>query len=227
MPSVFITGSNRGIGLEFARQYAAEGWRVFATCRNPAAAEELKALKGDIHIHGLDIGDFAAIGALARQLKDEPIDLLIKNAAQYGPDEQSLGDVDFDGWIEAFRINCMAQVRLAQAFVEHVARSELKRMIALTSRMGSIGDNTSGDSYVYRTCKAGLNAAVKSLALDLAPRGISATVIHPGWVDTEMGGPGARISTEKSVAEMRKTIDRLGPEHAGRFWSWDGSEIPW
>ena len=227
MPSVFITGSNRGIGLEFARQYAAEGWRVFATCRNPERAKDLKAIEGDIHLHALDIADFDAIDALARKLKDEPIDLLIKNAAIYGPDEQSLRDLDYDGWMETFRINCMAQVRLAQAFVGHVAKSELKRMVALTSRMGSIADNTSGSAYVYRTTKAALNAAVKSLAVDLAPWGIAVAVVHPGWVATDMGGSGARLSTEKSVKAMRKTIDRLGPEHAGRFFSWDESEIPW
>ena len=227
MPSVFITGSNRGIGLEFARQYAAEGWRVFAACRNPARAADLEALKGDVHIHALDIADFDAIDALARKLKSEPIDLLIKNAAVYGADDQSFNDLDYDGWMETMRVNCMAQVRLAQAFVAHVAKSGLKRMVALTSRMGSVADNTSGSYYIYRTTKAALNAAVKSLAIDLAPRGISVTVIHPGWVATEMGGPGARLTTEKSVKEMRKIIDRLGPEHAGRFWSWDGSEIPW
>ena len=227
MPAVFVTGSNRGIGLEFVRQFANEGWRVFAACRNPDRAKDLKALKGDIHIHALDIGDFDAIDALARKLKDEPIDLLIKNAAVYGPDQQSFAELDYDEWMDTFRINCMAQVRLAQAFVGHVAKSELKRMVALTSRMGSIADNTSGGSYAYRTCKAALNAAVKSLALDLAPRGISVAVIHPGWVATEMGGPSARISTEQSVTAMRKTIDRLGSEHAGRFFSWDETEIPW
>lgn len=227
MPSVLVTGSNRGIGLEFVRQFAADGWRVFATCRDPAAADELKVLAGDIQIHALDIGDFAAIDSLARKLKGESIDLLIKSAAVYGPDRQSLENLDYDEWMEAFRINCMAQVKLAQAFLDHVARSDGKTMIALTSRMGSIEDNTSGGSYVYRTCKAALNAALKTLAVDLAPRGILAAVVHPGWVKTEMGGPGARISTETSVAAIRKIIEGLGPEESGRFWSWDGTEIPW
>ncbi len=227
MPSVLVTGSNRGIGLEFVRQYAAGGWRVFATCRDPGRADDLEALKGDIHVHALDIGDFTAIDRLARALEGEAIDLLILNAAVYGPDAQSLEDLDFDGWLEALRLDCVAQIRIARAFLDHVARSEGKKMIALTSRMGSIADNTSGDSYAYRTGKAALNAAVKSLALDLAPRGIVAAVLHPGWVKTEMGGPGARISTETSVAAMRKIIDGLGPKQSGRFWSWDGTEIPW
>lgn len=227
MPSVLVTGSNRGIGLEFVRQFAADGWRVFATCRNPARAADLEALEGDIQVHALDIGDFAAIDRLAGALKDEPIDLLIANAAVYGPDDQSLGDVDFDGWLEALRLDCLAQIKLAQAFLGSVAKSERKTIVALTSRMGSIGDNTSGDAYAYRTAKAALNAAVKSLALDLAPRGILAAVIHPGWVKTEMGGPSAQITTEKSVKSMRRIIDPLEPENAGRFWSWDGSEIPW
>ena len=227
MPSVLITGSNRGIGLEFARQYAADGWRVFATCRDPAHADALKALEGDIRIHALDIGDFAAIDSLARELKGQSIDLLIMNAAVYGPDHQSLENLDYEEWLEAFRIDCMAQIKMAQAFLEHVARSGRKTMIALTSRMGSIEDNSSGGSYAYRTGKAALNAAVRSLALDLAPRGILAAVVHPGWVKTEMGGPHARISTETSVTAMRPIIDRLGPAEAGRFWSWDGTEIPW
>lgn len=227
MPSALVTGSNRGIGLEFVRQFAADGWRVYATCRDPARADDLKALKGDIRIHALDIGDFAAIDSLARALDGEAIDLLILNAAVYGPDEQSLENVDDDEWLETLRLDCIAQIRIARAFLDHVARSEAKKMIALTSRMGSIGDNTSGDSYAYRTGKAALDAAMKSLAIDLAPRGIVAAVVHPGWVKTEMGGPRARISTETSVSAMRKIIDRLGPKESGRFWSWDGTEIPW
>ena len=226
MPSVLITGANRGIGLEFARQYAAAGWRVFATCRDPARARALKDMTGDVRLCALDVGDFVAINVLAREL-EEPIDILINNAGTYGPEPQTLESLDYAGWAETFRIDCMAPIRMSQAFLDHVEKSRLKIVVAITSKMGSIADNSSGEAYIYRSSKAALNMAFKSLAVDLAPRGIVAAVIHPGWVKTEMGGPGALISASESVSGMRSLIGRLMPEDSGRFWSYDGTEIPW
>jgi NAD(P)-dependent dehydrogenase (short-subunit alcohol dehydrogenase family) len=227
MPSVFITGANRGIGLEFVRQYADDGWRVFAVCRDPSRASDLVAIKGDIRIESLDVGDFDAIENLARKLSNEPVDVLINNAGVYGAGPQNLKSLDPEIWMETLRINCMAPIYVSRAFIENVARSAQKIMVAITSKMGSIDDNTSGGAYIYRSSKAALNAAVKSLAIDLAPRGITAAVIHPGWVQTDMGGAGAPTSVEKSVSGMRKVIGRLGLKDAGRFWSYDGKEIPW
>ena len=227
MPSVLITGANRGIGLEFARQYAAAGWRVFAACRDPARAKDLKELKGDVRVYALDIGDFMAINVLARELEGEAIDVLVNNAGVYGPGPQTLESLDYDGWAETFRIDCMAQIRMSRAFLDHVARSERKVIVALTSKMGSIDDNSGGGAYIYRSCKAALNAAFKSLAIDVAPRGIVAAVIHPGWVMTDMGGPNALISAAESVTAMRALIGRFTPRDSGRFWAYDGKEIPW
>lgn len=227
MPSVFVTGANRGIGLEFVSQYAADGWRVLAVCRDPSHATELAALKGDIRIEALDVGDFDAIENLARKLSNESLDVLINNAGIYGAGPQNLKSLDPEIWMDTLRINCMAPIYVSRAFVENVARSAQKIMVAITSKMGSIDDNTSGGAYIYRSSKAALNAAVKSLAIDLAPRGITAAVIHPGWVQTDMGGAGAPTTVEKSVSGMRKVIGRLGLKDAGRFWSYDGKEIPW
>ncbi len=227
MPSVLITGANRGLGLEFARQYADDGWRVFATCRDPGHAADLKWLKGDIRVHALDIGDFDAIDRLARELRGEAIDVLINNAGVYGSGPQSLMALDYDDWAKVLRIDCMAQVQMARAFLDHVAKSQRKVIVAVTSKMGSIDDNTSGGSYVYRSAKAALNMAYKSLAIDLAPRGIVAAVIHPGWVQTDMGGSGAPTRVEASVSGMRRVIQGLTPDMAGRFWGHDGAEIPW
>ena len=227
MSSVFITGANRGIGLEFVRQYSADGWRVYAVCRDPARAKELAALKGDIRVEALDVGDFGAIEKLAHKLSSESVDVLINNAGVYGAGPQNLKSLDPEVWIETLRINCMAPIYISRALVENVAKSAQKIMVAITSKMGSMDDNTSGGAYIYRSSKAALNAAVKSLAIDLAPRGITAAVIHPGWVQTDMGGGGAPTSVEKSVAGMRKVIGRFGLKDAGRFWSYDGKEIPW
>jgi len=227
MKSVLITGANRGIGLEFARQYAKDGWRVLACCREPGSAAELKQLGGAVAIHALDIGDYRAIDSLARELKSESIDILLNNAGVYGSGPQTLAAVDYDDWAEVFRIDCMAQIRMAGAFVDHVAKSQRKIVVALTSKMGSVADNTSGGAYAYRSAKAALNMAYKSLAIDLAPRGIIAAVIHPGWVQTDMGGSSAPTSVEESVSGMRRVIDRMTPAMAGRFWGFDGAEIPW
>ncbi len=227
MPNVLVTGANRGIGLEFVRQYGADGWRVAACCRHPSRAGDLRAVDGNVSSHPLDIGDFDAIDELARTLRDETIDVLVNNAGVYGAGPQSLTALDYDDWAEVFRIDCMAQIRMARAFLDQVARSDRKVIVAITSKMGSIDDNSSGGAYVYRTAKAALNMAYRSLAIDLAPRGIIAALIHPGWVKTDMGGGGAPIPVQDSVAGMRRLIERMTPAMAGRFWGFDGAEIPW
>jgi NAD(P)-dependent dehydrogenase (short-subunit alcohol dehydrogenase family) len=227
MASVLITGANRGLGLEFARQYAGEGWRVFATCRDPARAEALRRLSGEITVHRLDVGKFDEVRALAGELDSEPIDLLINNAGVYGGRPQDLESLDYGVWAEVLRIDCVAQIHVAHAFLEPVARSSRKIIVAMSSGMGSIADNTSGGAYIYRSSKAALNAAMKSLAIDLAPKGITVAVLHPGWAKTEMGGAGALIGADESVAGMRAVIDRLGPADAGGFFRYDGSTIPW
>ncbi|MBI4182532.1 MAG: SDR family oxidoreductase [Proteobacteria bacterium] len=227
MPTTLITGANRGIGLEFARQYAAEGWRVLACCRAPERAEALGALGGDIRIERLDVTDFAGLGALAARLSAERIDLLVNNAGVYGPRDVALGQVDPAAWLDVLRTNAVAPLKVAEAFREQVAASEGRTIVAITSHMGSIGDNGSGGAYIYRSSKAALNAAMRSLAIDLGARGITVAVLHPGWVKTDMGGPGAAIAPETSVAGMRRVIARLSLADSGRFFNYDGTAIPW
>ena len=227
MSTVLVTGANRGIGLEFVRQYLADGWRVLATCRNPRAAKDLATLRGDIQVHALDVTDHSAIEDLGATLKREAIDVLINNAGVYGPRSSALRNVDYLGWVEVFQINTMAALKVSETFLDHVARSDLKRIVALTSKMGSIADNRSGGSYIYRSSKAALNAVMKSLAVDLAPRGILVGILHPGWVRTDMGGPGALIDAEVSVSGMRKVISSFRPDTSGSFFNYDGSPIPW
>ena len=227
MPTVMITGASRGLGLEFARQYAADGWRVIATCRAPADAGALTAMQGAVEVHRLDVAEHATIEALAGVLASQAIDLLINNAGIYGRRPADLGAIDYDGWGEVMRVNVMGPLKVAEQFTEHVARSELKLMVAISSRMGSIADNDSGGAYIYRSSKAALNAVMKSLSVDLAAQGIVAVAFHPGWVATDMGGAGASINPPESVAEMVKSIAALGPKDGGRFINYDGTEVPW
>jgi len=226
--TLLITGANRGIGLEFARQYAQAGWQVLACCRDPESASQLKNLassKPNIKLLALDVSDFSQIDKLSKELKGQSIDLLINNAGIY-PDS-SWGRINYDDWAQAFKINAMAPLKMSEAFLENVASSQLKKIVTLSSKMGSLDDNTSGGSYIYRTSKTAVNMVMKSLAIDLKPRGIASTVLHPGWVQTDMGGPNGLINTEQSVAGLRKVIDQLTLQNSGRFIAYDGKEIPW
>ncbi len=226
MPNVLITGSNRGIGLEFTRSFAADGWRVHACCRHPDKATALKALDGDIVPHRLDVTDGLQAASLARELADEPLDLLINNAGIYGP-RDAFGKTDKEAWAEVFKVNAMAPMRMAERFADHLAKGDRKLLANISSRMGSIAQNDGGGSYIYRSSKAALNMVGKGLAVDLAPHGITVVMFHPGWVQTDMGGAEADLTPAESVASMRKVLDRLTPADSGRFFSYDGSEIPW
>ena len=165
MPTCLITGANRGIGLEFARQYLADGWHVIATCRHPEKAEALRSLTGNIEIHALDVLEFARIDNFAKSFAPIGIDLLINNAGVYGPRIVTYDMIDYDSWLEVFRVNVMAPLKISAAFSRHVARSEKRLIASLSSTMVSIADNTSGSAYIYRTSKAALNAAMRSLAM--------------------------------------------------------------
>lgn len=228
MNSVLITGANRGIGLEFTKQYAADGWHVLACCRHPQSAMALQALalsNNNIKIHGLDVADFTQIDVLALQLKHENIDVLINNAGIYP--SSSFGDTDYHAWAEGFKINSMAPLKMAEAFVQHITRSQLKQIATLSSKMGSIDDNGSGESYSYRASKCAVNMVMKSLSIDLKPYGISVVTLHPGWVQTDMGGSNAMISTHSSVAGMRQVIGNTSLANTGRFMAYDGKAINW
>lgn len=226
MPTVLITGANRGLGLEFARQYAAEGWRVHAACRAPKRATELAGIKGDVAVHALDVTDSGAITALVDALGDDAIDVLVNNAGVYGR-RQSFGHIDYGGWESVLRTNALAPIAVTEAFVPALQRAERPRVALITSRMGSIADNTSGGFYAYRSSKAALNAAGRSLALDLKAQGIIVLMLHPGWVRTDMGGAGAPLEPRDSIGRLRQIIDGAKMTDSGRFFSHDGSEVPW
>ena len=226
MPSLLITGANRGIGLELTRSYAADGWSVHACCRQPDRARALRAVDGQIMLHRVDVTDGLRVASLARELADEPIDLLINNAGIYGP-RDGFGKIQFDKWQEVFEVNYIAPLRLAQRFVDLVAASDRKLMVNISSRMGSISANSGGGNYIYRSSKAALNMVVKSLSIDLAERGVTVVAFHPGWVQTDMGGPDAAVTPAESVAGMRAVIEGLGPADSGKFFDYTGEEIPW
>lgn len=230
MSSILITGANRGIGYEFARAYADRGWHVHACCRNPDRAEALKELAegsvGAVTLRKLDVTDGLRVASLAREMADEPIDILLNNAGIYGP-RTGFGEIDYDEWPPVLATNVLAPMRMAERFVEHVAASEHKLIVNISSRMGSIGANSGGGAYIYRSSKAALNAVVKSLSIDLARRGITVVAFHPGWVQTDMGSESAALSAAESVAGMRAVIDRLGPKDNGKFFNYDGAILPW
>jgi NAD(P)-dependent dehydrogenase (short-subunit alcohol dehydrogenase family) len=232
MKTTLITGASRGIGLEFSRQYAADGWRVLACSRHPGKSDALNKLAAhypeQIKIQALDVADHAQIERLAQALANESIDLLINNAGIY-PDADSggFGHIDYDKWMQAFRINTMAPLKMAEAFATQITRSKLKTIVTITSQMGSIADNSGGGDYLYRSSKTAVNMVIKSLSIDLKPTGITAVVFHPGWVKTDMGGPNAMISAEQSVSGMRQMISSLTIAETGKFYGYDGQVIPW
>jgi len=232
MPATIITGANRGIGLELARQYLKDGWKVHACCRRPGEATELNRLAASdgedrIVIHPLDVTDGAQIRSLVDRIDGEPVDVLINNAGVYGKPDGGFGAVDDKVWLHTLKVNTMAPLHVSEALLENVARGGRKLIVVMTSKMGSIDDNTSGGHYIYRSSKAAVNIVVRSMAIDLKERGITAVVIHPGWVRTEMGGAAAPLTVERSVTGIRQVLDRCGPSQSGRFLGWDGSEIPW
>jgi NAD(P)-dependent dehydrogenase (short-subunit alcohol dehydrogenase family) len=232
MKTLLITGANRGIGLEFCTQYAVAGWRVLACCRDPGRADALNKLvaryPGLIKLHALDVTDHAQIEQLAHTLADESIDLLINNAGVYpAADKLGFGQADYAEWMAAFNINTMSPLKMVEAFVQQIARSKLKLIVTITSQMGSIDDNGSGGSYLYRSSKAAANMVVKSLAVDLKGKGITSVAFNPGWVKTDMGGPNAMIAVEQSVSDMRRVIAGLTLADTGKFIGNDGVVIPW
>ncbi|MDB4985318.1 MAG: csgA [Myxococcaceae bacterium] len=228
MPSILITGANRGLGLEFAKQYAASGYRVFATTRDQGASDLLALQKqhANLSVHALEVADGASVRALAKELAGEPIDILLSNAGTMGPKQQSLGKLDYEGMLDTLRINAIAPLQLAEAFVEHVAKSQRKLIAAITSGMGSIADS-SGGSYAYRASKAALNMSYHNLALDLKARGIIAIVINPGWVQTDMGGAGAPLKPADSIGAMRKVFDSVSLADSGKFMNYKGGTLEW
>jgi NAD(P)-dependent dehydrogenase (short-subunit alcohol dehydrogenase family) len=227
MPTVFITGASRGLGLEFVRQYKADGWDVIATCRDPEAASDLTATGAEVH--ALDVTDDAALCALGRALAGRTFDVLINNAGIYplkGP-QGSFGDIPVAPWMECLRTNVVAPWKVAETFVANLEKADRPVLATVSSKMGSIADAASPGSVVYRSSKAGVNMVIKGLSIELGSRGITCLSLHPGWVQTDMGGPHALITPQESITGMRRLIADATPADNGCFYAYDGQEVPW
>ena len=229
--NVLITGASRGIGLEMVKYSIEQNWRVFACCRHPQQADRLlsvaKLANGRVSVHVADMDELATIQALAYELRNEAIDILVNNAGIYGSENNKFGNVDVASWIKTFQVNSIAPLKVAEALFEHVRMGELKIIACITSKMGSMADNGYGNSYIYRSSKAALNAVVKSMSIDLGNDGIKCVALHPGWVKTDMGGPNAEITARESVTHLFNIMLSLREEDSGRFIDIDGSDIPW
>ncbi len=231
MKTALITGANRGLGLEHARRYAARGARVFATARIPSDAADLLALaaahRGQVEVLQYDAADPGAPARLKASLAGTPIDLLLANAGAIGGKQQAFGSVDIEAVLALVRINALAPLQLAEALSDNVADSERRLMAFQSSLMGSIADNGSGGHYEYRIAKNALNMVARGVSIDLKPRGVIAVALHPGWARTRMGGANAPVPLETSVSGQQRLLDALTLADSGRFFNYDGKELPW
>ncbi|MEM7504497.1 MAG: SDR family oxidoreductase [Pseudomonadota bacterium] len=235
MGTVLITGANRGLGLEFVRQYSDEEWRVIAVCRSETDIGALRGLQAErrIDIEIVDVADFTAVDALAKKYAGEPIDVLINNAGIFGPKaladsdlRQSFGHMDYDIWENILRINTLAPYKLVEAFYENLRSGTEKKVVNLSSTVASISQQEGG-LYAYRSSKTALNSVTVALAKDLAESGIAVAALCPGWVNTRMGGEAAPLGPTDSVAGMRKLIEAMNLDNTGQFTRYNGESIPW
>jgi len=221
MATVIITGANRGLGLEMAKQYAAKGWDVIGTAREPEKAKELAGIDSTT-VMQLDAAEDASVEKFVQELGDRQVDLFINNAGIYGPSE-----FDRDKWLDLFNVNVLGPVKLATALKDNVAKSSDKKMVVISSQVGSIAENDSGSMMYYRTSKAAVNQAWNCLAQQWKDEGLTLAMMHPGWVQTDMGGENADLTPQESVEGMRSVIDGLTHDQNGKFYDYSGREIPW
>lgn len=231
MPTLLITGANRGIGLELCKQYIDLGWQVLATCRTPENAIELNKLQQDndrqLTVYALDVGQESQIVDLKKQIGESPIDILFNNAGVFAAESSQFGQTKKDVWLDAFNINVISPMKLIETFVENVVKGDKKIIASMSSKMGSIADNGSGGSYAYRSTKTALNMVMTSISKDLESKDITTLILHPGWVRTDMGGPNGELSVEESAAQLIKTLSNATIKETGTFFDIDGSVIPW
>ncbi|GAA5174699.1 SDR family oxidoreductase [Niveibacterium umoris] len=223
--TVLIAGASRGIGLEFARQYAIQGWKVYAGVRTPAKATELMRVKG-VEVIPLDVTSANSIAGAAWHADEDPLDLLVVCAGLYGPETQGFlapGNEDFDA---VMHTNVLGPMRVIQAFADSLI-SRRGKIAVISSTMGSISGTTSATGLLYRASKAAVNMVAKCAASEYGPRGLTVVSLHPGWVKTAMGGPNAQIEAYDSVLGMRGVLDRVGPADNGAYLNYDGTPIPW
>lgn len=219
------------MGFEFCSQYAQSGWQVIAACRDIANADDLKQLSlqyENIQVVKLDVSQHNQIDSLAASLKGTSLDLLVSNAGVYGDSAgYGFGAINYSDWRNTLDINVLSAIKLAEAFKDSLAKSEQGLFVAISSLMGSVADNSSGGSILYRSSKAALNAAMKSLSLDIKSAGVGVLIFHPGWVRTDMGGPNGLCDAPESIAGMRQQIEKFDMQQTGQFIKYDGSEMPW
>ncbi|MBV9343771.1 MAG: SDR family oxidoreductase [Gammaproteobacteria bacterium] len=231
MRRVLVTGASRGLGLEFVRQYLAAGDQVTAACRQPGTAAALRGLSPDaadrLSVIQLDVTDPASVSRAATEHAQGELDLLINCAGVMGRHNDALGTIDYGEWLQVLNVNLLGPARMCEAFLPRLVQASHPVVVSITSGMGSLADNSSGGYIAYRTSKAALNMLMRSAAIDLKSRGVTCVLVNPGWVKTDMGGPGATLTATQSVASMRRLIAKLGPQDSGRFFNYDGLEYPW
>ena len=230
MATYFITGCNRGLGLEMAQQLVQRGERVIATCRDIATASDLTELalrSQGLSLIEMDMASLESMTEAVALLNEEPIDVFINNAGIYGPRDANFGNVAGDDMALVLHVNVIAPLQLTQLLIPRLRTGKGKKLAFVSSKMGSIADNGRGGSYIYRCSKTALNSVVKTLAVDLAEEGFIAAALHPGWVRTDMGGPNGLIDAEESVRGMLQVIDALTPATTGEFINYNGAAIPW
>ena len=226
MPTVLVTGASRGLGRELCRQYATEGWRVLATMRDPDSAAPFD--RDGIERYRLDVGERGRILELAKELEGTAIDLLVNNAGMWaGDEEESFGRFSDALWMEELRVHVIGTMAMCEAFAPHVAASDKKQIVQISSGNGSLSREENPGNYPYNTTKAALNMITRGMAFDLRGRGITVVALSPGYVATDMSGPDADLTPEESVSAMRALIEGLGPEDSGGFRRHTGEIYPW
>ena len=228
--SILITGTNRGIGLEFVKHYLKNNEKVVATCRNKNSAKDLLKLENttsNLSLVELDVSNPNSINEFTSKITDQPIDTFINNAGVFGPRNIEFGNFNAKEWLDVFNINTIAPLLITQKILKNLRLGKNKKLAFISSKVGSIEDNTGGGMYIYRTSKTALNQVIKSLSIDFKDENFIAVALHPGWVQTDMGGPNALIDTKTSVKGLIEVIDNLTPKNSGKFYNYDGSPIPW
>ena len=221
---VLVTGANRGLGLEFVKQLQRMGYEVIGTARNPDKATDLKATGA--RVEQLDVADQVSVASLASRLRGVPVDILINNAGMLNRADSTLDTLDFEVMERSFQVNSLGPLRVSQALLPNLKAGEKKTIVSITSRLGSIELSTGG-LYSYRTSKTALNQINKIISTELAPQGFTCVVMHPGWVRTDMGGANATLAKAESISSMLKVIEDLTIESTGKFFNYDGEELPW
>ena len=230
MKTILITGCNRGIGFEFVRQFSLMDINIIATYRNKSSSEELLSLaekSSNIALLELDVSSNQSIEEFVNSMSEKPIDIYINNAGMMGSGARTFGEVKGDRWLEVFNVNTVAPLLLTQKLFGNFLKGKDKKLVYVSSKVGSIGDNSGGGSYIYRSSKTALNQVVKSLSIDLNDQGFEVVAVHPGWVQTDMGGPNAIIDVTTSVAGLINIITNLKGSDSGKFFNFDGQTIPW